>query len=164
MSSRNPLHFLSWGITGRVWFAEWAFVQDESVSLWGEVKKLQGLECRDAAAEFTQRKSTSSPLGVGELIESLSGMVSFTPLKSPIEVRTNIVPILQRMEWSTIKTNVLLLVSHRVNLNPIGLLRVYNFDQPSRPTTAVVLITCGCAEKQSSDSQSKSMVALNIVA
>ena len=91
-------------------------------------------------------------------------MVSFTPLKSPIEVRTSIVPILQRMEWSTIKTSALLLVSHRVNLNPIGRLRVYNFDQPSRPTTAVVLITCGCGEKQRSDSQSKSKVALNIVA
>ena len=33
------------------------------------MKKLQGLECRDTAAEFTQRNSTSSPLGVGELTE-----------------------------------------------------------------------------------------------
>ena len=101
---------------------------------------------------------------MGELIESLSGMVSFTPLKSLIEVRTSIAPILQRMEWSTIKTSVLLLISHRVNLNPIGLLRVYTFDQPSRPTTAVVPITCGCGEKQRSDSQSKSKMALSIVA
>ena len=60
---------------------------------------------------------------------------------------------------STIKTSVSLLVSHRVNLNPTGLLRVYTFDQPSRPTTAVVLITRGCGEKQS-----KSKMALNIAA
>ena len=61
------------------------------------MKKLQGLDCRDTAAEFTQRNSTSSPLGLGELTESLSGMVSFNPHKRPLEVRASIVPILQRM-------------------------------------------------------------------